>query len=51
MNLAISGKKKIFFTLLKFDCDSLERGIMEVDRLFFSKAVLDSTTRVQPIDY
>ena len=30
-------EKKIFFTLLNFDCDSLERGIMEVDRLFFQK--------------
>lgn len=49
MNLAISGGKKIFFTLLNFDFDSLERGVMELD--FFSKAVLDSTTRVQPIDY
>ena len=49
MNLAISGGKK--YSLLNFDFDSLERGIMEVDKTFSSKAVLDSTTRVQPIDY
>ena len=49
MNLAISGEKK--YSLLNFDFDSLERGIMEVDKTFSSKAVLDSTTRVQPIDY
>ena len=49
MNLAISGEKK--YSFLNFDFDSLERGIMEVDKTFASKAVLDSTTRVQPIDY
>ena len=35
MNLAISGEKK--YSFLNFDFDSLERGIMEVDRLFFQK--------------